>query len=410
MLGFSLKNLWESQGAEPTLALLSEGLETGEFRPEDFSFRELAEAFCGYDWVRRLHPGYLARVGGLQRGSLMEAGDGIDVASFSNITGQILYTKIMQGWQTSVANAEKLCSTQDTVFDGEKIPWLGNVPEEGEIVRPGMVYPEAHFGERYIETPATDKRGQIVSLTKEMVFFDRTAQALKQAGSNGTRLGLNKKKRILRAALGITNNYKLNGTSYNTYDTTANDALASNAPKWCNSASSTPLADWTSVRTAYALKSKNLDPDTGNPIEFQFKQMLVTSAGAFNAKRILNATEVRSIAGGYATSGTPQQMASGNPLPEQLELIWDDFVYQLLTASVANGGLAVSASNADDYWHIGDFAEALVYMQNWPLTVMQAPANNIKEFEQDIIHRTKCSERGVISVQEPRAIFQFFNS
>jgi hypothetical protein len=70
----------------------------------------------------------------------------------------------------------------------------------------------------------------------------------------------------------------------------------------------------------------------------------------------------------------------------------------------------VSASAAADWWFIGDPKKAFWYMENWPLTVVQAPANNIKEFEQDIVLRWKASERGVPWVADPRWIYKLYNS
>ena len=38
---------------------------------------------------------------------------------------------------------------------------------------------------------------------------------------------------------------------------------------------------------------------------------------------------------------------------------------------------------------------AFAYMENWPITVVQAPANSEAEFNQDIVARFKASERGI---------------
>src|SRR5258708_13136043 len=99
MLGQNLKQLYESLGAVECVRLLEEGLQTGEFKPEDFSLREMAESFCGHDWVRRLNPKNTARY---SIADVTEAGDGVDVSAFSNITGQIFYNKILSGWQNPV--------------------------------------------------------------------------------------------------------------------------------------------------------------------------------------------------------------------------------------------------------------------------------------------------------------------
>jgi hypothetical protein len=41
-------------------------------------------------------------------------------------------------------------------------------------------------------------------------------------------------------------------------------------------------------------------------------------------------------------------------------------------------------------------------MENWPLAVVQAPANSEVEFTHDIVLRWKASERGAAATLEPR--------
>ena len=43
-------------------------------------------------------------------------------------------------------------------------------------------------------------------------------------------------------------------------------------------------------------------------------------------------------------------------------------------------------------------------MENWPITVVQAPANSEAQFNQDIVVRFKASERGTPAIMEPRRI------
>ena len=49
-----LKRRYELDGAEQTVAHLSEALRDGQLKPEDFSIRDLAEALVpdGREWVR----------------------------------------------------------------------------------------------------------------------------------------------------------------------------------------------------------------------------------------------------------------------------------------------------------------------------------------------------------------------
>lgn len=395
-LGQNLRSLVESEGLPAVQTKLGELLESKQLKPEQFSLKELAISLCGYSWYERLNPANASRY---SQANLLEAGEGVDVSAFSNITGQILYTKILQGWTESTVIADQLVELVKTQFDGEKFPFLGEITEEGSVVRPGNPYPEAQFGEHWITSPAGDKRGEIVSLTREMVFFDRTGQALKRANGVGARLGTNKKKRIYDVVTGQVNNYSLNGTGYNTYNTSGG---------WINKQASTALVDFTSIENAYVLKANILSPDTGNPIDIQLKQLIVMPYKAFTARRILNATRVETVYPEFASTSDPApgnvKTESASPIPDSLQLIVDDLLYQRI---LANG---TSASNAKKWWFIGDFQKAFAYSENWPFQVVQAPPNSIKEFEQDIIVRVKASERGVAWVQEPRQAFFFYES
>ena len=104
----------------------------------------------------------------------MEAGEGVDTTAFLNVTGQVVYSKILEAYRNESFVVSKLVDTIPTRLDGERIPGAGRVGEEVTEIHPGMPYPNSGFGEDYIETPATSKRGLIVPVTKEAIFFDRT--------------------------------------------------------------------------------------------------------------------------------------------------------------------------------------------------------------------------------------------
>src|SRR5262245_13985375 len=181
-----LKRRYEMDGAGQTVSHLSEALRERHLKPEDFSIRDLAEALVpdGREWVRMLDPRSEGSV------SVLEAGDGVDVTAFSNITAQVIYSKIMDAYQQEAFVVSKLVETIPTRLDGEKIPGIARVAEAIDDVGPGMPYPHLGFGEDYIETPSTTKRGFIVPVTKEAIFFDRTHLVLSRAAEVGEVLGL----------------------------------------------------------------------------------------------------------------------------------------------------------------------------------------------------------------------------
>ena len=349
---------------------------------EDFSLRELAEATVGSEWVKRLDPRSTSGV------RLLEAGDAVDVTAFSNITGQIVYSRILQAYTQEAFVASKLVATIPTRFDGEKIPGVGRVRDELAEVRPGMPYPSLGLSEDYIETPSTTKHGFIVPVTREAIFFDRTHLILQRAAEVGEVLGLNKEKRLLDLMIGATNSYKWKGASYHTYY-----GPADNGP-WVNTTNE-ELVDWTDIDAAEQLFADILDPNTGEPVLIQPDTLLVMPAYRHAADRVVKATEI--IFSTSATSDGHVMTTAANPLGPY-QVLESRLGYHRIIAS------GVAPADAKKWWFLGDFKRAFAYMENWPITVTQAPANSEAEFNQDIVLRFKASERGAAAVLDPRYV------
>ena len=383
-----LGQMYRTLGGRETCRLVTECLELGRrgqvggLRPSDFSIRDLAESVVdnGREWVQSMDP---------RRGqSVLESGSAIDSTAFSNITGQLLINEIMDGYQSEEFVFSNLFRTTSTRLNGEKIPGIAKLGDQTEEVHEGMPYPHVGTGEDYIETPSTTKRGLIVPVTKEAVFFDRTGLVLERAREVGESLGIDKEKRCVDVAIGAINNYKWRGTAYNTYQT---------ATPWINelSGSSYDLEDWTDVDAAEQLFANMVDPNTGEPILIGATTAIVSPARRHAANRILNATEVR-----YTGSGAPTETLAVNPLSGAgYSARMSRYFYSRLQSQ-----LALTADQAKATWLFGDFARAFRYMENWPITTVQAPANSEAEFNQDIVARFKASERGVAAVHNPRYV------
>ena len=374
-----LKRRYDSDGAEQTVSHLSDALRGGDLKPEDFSIRDLAEALVpdGREWVRMLDPRSAGSV------SVLEAGDGVDTTAFLNITGQVVYSKIMEAYNQEAFVVSKLVDTIPTRLDGEKIPGIGRIAEKVEEVAPGMPYPHLGFGEDYIETPSTTKRGFIVPVTKEAIFFDRTHLVLSRAAEVGEVLGLNKEKRLIDVVIGATNNYKWKGASYNTYQISG---------PWVNYISSNELVDWSNVDAAEQLFADILDPNTGEPVLVRGTTLLVMPAYRHAAHRIINATQLS-----FSPDGSPTATFSANPLGN-FRAHDSRLAYRRIVA------MGVAASDAKKWWFVGDFRRAFAYMENWPITVTQAPLGSEAEFNNDIVLRFKASERGAAAVLNPRYV------
>ena len=377
-----LKRLYDANGPQKTVEHLQEALEQGHIKAEDFSIREIAEVTLGGERVRQLDP----RGGGV---GLLEAGDGVDATAFSNITSQVVQSRIMEAYGQEAFAVSKLVDTIPTRLDGEKIPGAGRISDDVAEVQPGMPYPNLGFGEDYIETPQTTKRGFIVPITREAIFFDRTHLVLQRAAEVGEVLGLNKEKRLIDLVIGVTNNYKWKGTDYNTYSSSGSGSPPDG--DWTNQFTE-ELADWTDVDAAEQLFADILDPNTGEPVLVGATTVLVMPAYRHAAHRVFNAAEITYTAADAETATT-----AANPLGNY-RVLESRLAYRRVIAS------GVSAANAKKWWFIGDFRKAFAYMENWPITVTQSPPNSEAEFNQDIVVRFKASERGAAAVINPRYI------
>ena len=374
-----LKRRYELDGPRQTIAHLTEALSEGHLRAEDFSLRDLAEGLVpdGHEWVRMMDPRSAGSV------PVLEATDGVDATAFLNVASQVIYSKIMDAYQQEVFVVSRLVDTIPTRLDGEKIPGVGGLASSDQPIHPGMPYPSVGFGEDYIETPSTTKRGFIVPVTREAIFFDRTHLVLSRAAEVGELLGLNKEKRLIDLVIGATNNYKWLGDSYNTYQAAA---------PWVNVKTGNELVDWTNVDAAEQLFADILDPNTGEPVLLSANTVLVMPAYRHAAYRVFNALEVSFNPTSSATS-----TLSANPLA----------AYQVADSRLAYRRIIASGAAADDakkWWFVGDFKRAFAYMENWPITVTQSAVGSEADFNQDVVVRFKASERGAAAVLNPRLV------
>lgn len=374
-----LRRRYELDGPAKTVEHLSEALTDQSLRPDDFSLRDLAEALIpeGREWVRTLDP----RSGGVT--PVLESSEGLDASAFQNVTAQVIHAKIQEAYTQPAFVASRLVDTIPTRLDGEKIPGVTRVADQVDEVSAGMPFPSLGFDEDYIETPATSKHGFIVPVTKEAIFFDRTNLIFSRAAEVGEVLGLNKEKRLLDLIVGVTNNYKHKGIEYDTYQTSG---------PWVNVLESNELVDWTSVDAAEQLFADMLDPATGEPVLLRGTTALVMPAYRHAAHRTFNASEIS-----YAPTGGETATLVANPLGS----------YGVEESRLAYRRVLASGETTDDakkWWFLGDFKRAFAYMENWPITVTQAPLGSEADFSSDIALRFKASERGAAAVINPRYV------
>ena len=381
-----LREAAKTYGVDKASEVFFDEVREGKINAGRLSIRRLAEAFCGENWAETL--GRYNRTG-----RVTESTEAVDPSGFAAITGQLLVNEIREKYQLASMVADRLAKTIPVTngnLGTQIVPYLSDVSDDGEVVQPGMPYPQTKFSGQYITHPAITKKGRICAVTMETIYQDLTGQVLDSARSVGTRLALAREEDILKVVLGITNPHSFNGSAYNTYQTST---------PWINTVSTFSLTDWTGINTLEQLFTKMKDPVTGKPIQIEPKQIFVMPAQKYSVRRIINATEVES--GNYATSGNPSRTVSNNPLDKNYEILTSAHAFNLLTDSTIGN---VSESNANLRVYLGDFQRAFVWREAQPLKVVEAPPLNPADFNQDIALSVKASWMGVAGVSEPRAV------
>lgn len=346
------------------------------------SFRRLLEEFVegGREIVDSWNPEY-GGSGSHSVQTLLEDGSGVTTAMFGNITGQIIYTEVMQGFDDEAFVFSDIVPNVPTKFNGEVIPGIGRMGDVAEIIPEGKPYPRAGLSEDWIQTPTTQKRGMMIDLTREEVFFDRTSQLIEKASELGRWLGYNKEIRLINAFIdenATAHKYNWKGTIYDTWQTST---------PWDNVTSSNGLVDWTDIDAAEQTLADITDPNTGAPILNMPKHLVVTRQNLYTARRIVNSTEITVTTPGYATSGSPSETQADNPVAN----------YKIVSSQ-----LLAAQMGTDTDWFLGDISKQLRYMENFPLQVEQAPVGSGSMWERDIAMSWKAGERGAAVVVEPR--------
>jgi len=370
------------KGEDAVCAMLEQCIEDGDIKPAEFSIRELAEELVedGHEWVQTLDP---RRRG---RHHLMEA-DAVKTTAFANITGQIVYSTVMQAFADEQFVFSAIVPTQQTQLSGEKIPGITGLGDVMEAVGEAQDYPVLTVGQDWITTPETVKRGGIVPVTREAIFFDRTGLLTQQASAVGHWMGYNKEVRIIDCII----DENTTAHRYVRRDIAMGATYGDNSGDhdFDNLSASTSLVDWTDIEAVELLLAAITDPNTGAPVIVQGKHVVVTPQLVHTAKYIFTATQIAVQAGGFATSGNLWRTNAPNVLDN----------YQILSSRLLAQRMATDTS-----WFLGDVAMAFKYMENWGIETTTSDRMSDDAFKRDIVVAYKVSERGAAATVEPRAI------
>lgn len=365
---------------------LRESLGSGDLKPSDFDLGRLFEECYGWSEFQACRDKHQLASETMTR--VTEAQGAVTSSHFANITGQIVYSTVLQSYQSEDFIFTKLIpETQTPFLDGEKIAGITSIGDEVMIRGETDPYTLAGVGENWIFTPSIKDRGMIVPVTWEAIFKDRTGKLLEEAGKVGQAMGWNKEKRAIDCVIDentTAHRYNWRGTVIESYNNNTG------AHTWDNLVTPNTLLDHTSVNAAELAFNDLVDPFTGLPIVIEAKHLITVKALELTVKRIINSTQILTHVGGYATTGNPPEFVQANPYLNK---------YMPVSSRLLASRLA-----EDDDWFLGDVTAYAKYMVAEKMRVVQAPPNNHDEFHRQIVVQHRINERGEFVVVEPRAI------
>lgn len=388
-IGIKLREAY-SGGVERGNLILREAIKTKKINPDRLSILGLAQGIIGdsADTIRRGIKAYINNPFNVREQTV------VDSSNFAAITGQILLDRVRQKYELATQIGKLIFATESTGSNLQtyREAVVSRIPEFSETVEQAMSYPARQFSQQYIDYPAPTKFGHQCNITLEAVLSDLTRQIYEMADSVGEMTGWDEERRKLRVFLGIVNNFSQNGTAANTYRTSGS---------WINSLSDFTLLDYRSINRLEQTLRNQTDPVTGLPLASYIKDFFVMPTQRYTAKRILNATEVRS-----SGTSTNDLLVSGNPIDANINMLPTSQYVQVLAD--AEGGF--TSAQADSIVIAGDFNGAFVWREVFPVHTEQLPPNNERSFDRDIVYSVKASGMGVAGVREPRKVVFAYNS
>lgn len=398
MIQQDLRQLRESLGPRGFYHSLVDLLAEGELKPEDFSLRQLWEACVGPAHLTL--PTYAARqrtfVADLTQLDHLHSEADLGTNLFQTVTGAVLSQRVLDAYrQVDGLIGDELVTVERSNVRGERVPGFTALQGPKEVGE-GMPYEEASFGDKFVTTVEA-KKGRILSITEEAVFFDQTGEVLRRAARIGEATRLEREKTIIRgvadgdydATLG-TGVYRPSGVLEELYPTDGSNrnwiGVGNVVSPGFNAA--VPLEDWQSIATvlrfhATQVRDDRHAPEAGEPIVWMPKFLLVPKKLELTALQIVTATGVR-----QQSLDATRQTEFRNPFGGAYQVRSSPFL---------------DALSGDD-WYLGDFRRQFLWKEIWPVQVFRQTLESPAGFERDIVARFKVRYYGGINAIDERFV------
>ena len=388
MYGTSIQTLIESHGPAGFYNKVVELLNERKLTPDDFSYRELADA-CGV----------LPRLRSLQENKfsetspdalnhlLLESNPGVGSHLFQVVTGELIGRKVIEGYEDDAGFiGDRLVTVIPSRLRNARIAGFRALAGPTEV-NEGHPYEESSFQEKFV-TSQESKQGRILSINEELIAFDQTGEIHRRAMALGYYLRQERERTIVRAVTDADASsgqfvYRPSGQGQNLYvnDGSHRNYIGTSNTSSPDFSSAVPLNDWTDVEHALhyratEVKDDRIDGDQ-RPIIVPARQLLVPENLRGTARSIVQSTEVNLVNGDHQTR-------AANPVHNMLEVLSSPFVDE-------QGGAA-----ARD-WYIGDFQRQFIWTEIWPVQTFLQQSESNAAFDRDVVLRVKARYFGGIS-------------
>ena len=335
----------------------------GKMKTTDFSIKGLYEALCDTPLNE----------------SAERVAEDLNTSAFPTIVSKVFHRDIIDAYDLSLGGVGSLVRTgKATRTDEELVVGFEAGDTEPQIRRQGMAYEETDFGDKNWKIFMADF-GRMISLTREVIYEDRTGEVLKRAKDIGEAAGHHKQKIIVQTIEGSARTafeeaafqgafYKgaaktgaeLYANSHaTTFDGQTNDNLiASNG-----------LVDYTDLEADWLAFAAMTD-EAGNKINIVPKVLFIPAALKAVAAKILKSDLLMAVG-----STDLANIGTYNPVK--------DFDNLAIISSV----FLSSAST----WFMGDFAKQLLELVVYPPATASQGANSELAFTNQIVARFRFS-------------------
>lgn len=300
--------------------------------------------------------------------------EAIQSSAFPNLTTKVMTQTVIPAYEMALGNIANLVTEDDAIIAGTN-PVPGLTAADGpELRRQGMAYKEGAFGEKYCEIDTGDI-GEIIELTRETIFNDRTNSVINKAKSIAGMLASEREKMTVqtiemttRSAFQETSSraFVLAGTAYtsaqfyaNTHATVMDLQVNDNLDITDVDKLSSDGVDATANLFASMLDEK------GQKININANQIVVPKKLFRKAWQLFNSS---------------QEFDTGNNALNYFKGMYEVYTSNYLTT-------------AYNYF-LGDFKKQLLWLWVWkPETESQGAGSDLA-FERQIVYRIRISMNG----------------